>query len=123
MRVGERCVGEVTIIDVTGPLVDDDDVNIRLRDALTPLIQAGRVRLLVNLAELPSIGSAGLGAIAYGYTSARRRGGTLKLVGASPRVHDLLVITRLRSVFETFDREADAVASFTTAPPPQTPSR
>jgi anti-sigma B factor antagonist len=81
------------------------------------------VRLLVNIAAMPSVGSAGLAALAYGYTSATGRGATLKLSGASPRVHDLLVITRLRSVFETFDREAEAVASFTTAPPCQTPNR
>lgn len=121
MRAGERCVGDVTILDITGPLTDDDDVNILLRDTLARLIQAGRVRLLVNLTEVPFVGSAGLGALAYGYISANRRGGTLKLTGASRRVHDLLVITRLHSVFETFDRETEAVASFAIAPPPQTP--
>jgi anti-sigma B factor antagonist len=121
--VGERCVGEVTILDIVGPLTDDDDVNIGLRDTLTRLIQAGCVRLLVNMAQVPSVGSAGLAALAYGYTSATRRGGTLKLAGAAPRVHDLLIITRLQSVFETFDREAEAVASFTKAPPRQTPNR
>ena len=121
MRAGERRVGDVTILDITGPLTDDDDVNIGLRDALARLIQAGRVRLLVNLAEVPFVGSAGLGALAYGYISAKRRGGTLKLTGASRRVHDLLVITRLHTVFETFDRETEAVASFVTTTPPQTP--
>jgi anti-sigma B factor antagonist len=117
MRVRERCVGDVTILDIAGPLTDDDDVSIGLRDALTRLIQGGRVRLLVNLAEVPSVGSASLGALAYGYTSAKRRGGTLKLAGASHRVHDLLAITRLHTVFETFDHETEGVASFATTPP------
>ena len=120
--VDERCVDDVTILDIAGPLADDDDVNICLRDTLTRFIQTGRVHLLVNLAEVPFVGSAGLGALAFGYISAKRRGGTLKLTGASRRVHDLLVITRLHSVFETFDRETEALASSAMAPPPQTPN-
>jgi anti-sigma B factor antagonist len=121
--VGERSIGEVTILDIVGPLTDDDDVNIGLRDTLTRLIQAGRVQLLVNLAAVPSVGSAALGALAHGYISASRRGGTLKITGVSPRVHQMLVMTRLASVFDAFDREAEAVASFTATPPPQTPTR
>jgi anti-sigma B factor antagonist len=117
VTLGERSLGNVTIVDIDGRITDEDDADLLLRDALQNLVQQGRVNLLLNLTGVPSVGSVALGAIAHAYTSATCRGGTLRLTGVSGRVYDLLTITRLRSVFEVFDSEADALASFATTRP------
>jgi len=114
VTLGQRWIGNVTIIDIDGRVTDDDDADILLRDTLKDLVTQGRLSLLVNLEGVPSIDSAALGAIVSAYASARRQGGTLKLLGVSARVHALLAITRLLSVFEIFDSEAEALTSFAT---------
>ena len=86
-----------------------------LRDKLRSLVQQGRRKLLLNLAEVNYVDSAGLGAIVQSYTTVTNQGGGLKLVNVTKRIQDLLAITKLLTVFDTFDNEAEAVTSFSTA--------
>jgi len=83
-----------------------------LREALREAAAAGRVNVLLNLEKVDYIDSTGLGALVMGYTSLRKAGGKLKLANLSRRNVELLVFTKLETVFEIFDSELDAVNSF-----------
>ncbi|MBE3134156.1 MAG: STAS domain-containing protein [Acidobacteria bacterium] len=111
MQIEQRSVGDVTIIDLKGKLTlgEGDEL---LRDKVNSLIQQGMKKLVLNLAEVPYIDSAGLGEIVRTYTTVSRQGGQLKLLSLTKRITDLLSITKLLTVFETFENEHDAVRSF-----------
>lgn len=111
MNIEERVVGEVTILDLKGKITlgEGDEV---LKDKINSLILQNRKRILLNLEEVPYIDSAGLGEIVRTYTTVSRQGGQLKLVNLTKRITDLLMITKLLTVFETFDSEQDALKSF-----------
>ena len=112
MQIDERQAGDVTILDVKGKLTlgAGDEV---LKDKINSLVMQGRKKLILNLAEVPYIDSAGLGEIVRTYTTVSRQGGSLKLLNLTKRITDLLAITKLLTVFETYENEADAVRSFT----------
>ncbi len=112
MQIHEREVGTVTILDIHGKLTlgEGDEL---LRDKVNSLVHQGRKQILLNLAEVPYIDSAGLGEIVRTYTTVSRQGGSLKLLSLTKRIQDLLAITKLLTVFETFENEKDAVKSFT----------
>ena len=107
MTLVERHSGHVAIIDVDGRITEDEDADVQLRDTLHNLVMRGETAVLLNLARVPVVDSSGLGAVAHAYISAKRHGGSLKLMHVSSRVHDLLVITRLGLVFEVFDGEEE----------------
>jgi anti-sigma B factor antagonist len=111
MQIEERIVGDVTILDLKGKMTlgEGDEL---LKDKINSLIHQGQKNLLLNLEGVPYIDSAGLGEIVRTYTTVSRQGGALKLVNLTKRITDLLSITKLLTVFETFDQEKDAVASF-----------
>jgi len=111
MQIHQRPVGDVMIIDLTGKMTlgEGDEL---LRDKVNSLIQQGHRKLVLNLAEVPYIDSAGLGEIVRTYTTVSRQGGSLKLLNLTKRIQDLLAITKLLTVFETYDSEAEAVKSF-----------
>jgi anti-sigma B factor antagonist len=111
MHIHERAFGDVTIIDVNGRMTLGEGQEL-LRDKVNSLIQQGKKNLVLNLAEVPYIDSAGLGEIVRTYTTVSHQGGALKLLNLTKRIQDLLAITKLLTVFETFDAEADAVGSF-----------
>jgi anti-sigma B factor antagonist len=83
-----------------------------LTDKVRSLLQQGQKQLLINLAGVPYMDSTGLGSMVHAYATATRQGGSVKLLNSTKRLHDLLVITKLSTVFESFDNEADAVSSF-----------
>jgi anti-sigma B factor antagonist len=111
MQIEERVVNDVTILDLKGKITlgDGDEV---LKDKINSLVLQNRRRILLNLAEVPYIDSAGLGEVVRTYTTVSRQGGQLKLVNLTKRITDLLSITKLLTVFETFDSEADALQSY-----------
>jgi anti-sigma B factor antagonist len=111
MQINERHVGDVAIIDLNGRLVlgDSDDL---LRDKVNSLVQQGEKHILVNLSQVPYMDSSGIGELVGCYTTATRRGGALKLVGLTKRISDLLAITKLLTVFDSYETEKEAVASF-----------
>jgi anti-sigma B factor antagonist len=114
MQITERAVGDVTIVDVAGKITLGEGGDTVLKDKLRSLVQQGRRKLLLNLANVSYIDSAGLGAVVQSYTTVTNQGGTLKLVNVTKRIKDLLAITKLLTVFDTFDNEAEAVTSFST---------
>ena len=111
MQIDERQVGEVTVLDLKGKITLNEGDEI-LKDKINSLIQQGRNRILLNLADVPYIDSAGLGEIVRTYTTVSRQGGQLKLVNLTKRITDLLMITKLLTVFETFEVEQDAIKSY-----------
>jgi len=111
MRIEEREVREVLILDLSGKLTIGEGDEL-LKDKINSLIQQGRRKLVLNLAGVPYIDSAGLGEFVRTYTTVSRQGGKLKLLNLTKRIQDLLAITKLLTVFETFDSEQEAVQSF-----------
>ena len=111
MQIEERVVGDVTILDLKGKITlgEGDEA---LKDKINSLVLQDRRRILLNLGGVPYIDSAGLGEIVRTYTTVSRQGGHLKLVNLTKRITDLLSITKLLTIFETFDSEADALKSF-----------
>ena len=111
MKIVERLVGDVVILDLTGKILigEGDDL---LRDAVTKLADSGKTKILLNLAEVPYVDSAGLGEVVRCYTTVSRKGGKLKLLNLTKKIQDLLSITKLLTVFETFESESEAVKSF-----------
>jgi len=112
MHIEERIVDNVTILDLKGKITlgEGDEA---LKDKVNSLIQQERKKILLNLGEVPYIDSAGLGEIVRTYTTVSRQGGQLKLVHLTKRITDLLMITKLLTVFETFDSESEALKSYT----------
>jgi anti-sigma B factor antagonist len=111
MTVSERIVDGVSILDVSGSVTLSDGAE-QLRDKVRSLIQDGKKQVLVNLDKVSYMDSAGLGELVQAYSNVTKQGGKLKLVNPTKRLTDLLVITKLATVFDSFDNEADAVASF-----------
>jgi len=111
MVIEERIIGDVTVLDLKGKMTlgEGDEL---LKDKINSLIHQGQKKLLLNLEGVPYIDSAGLGEIVRTYTTVSRQGGSLKLVNLTKRITDLLSITKLLTVFETFDTEPEALKSF-----------
>ena len=86
-----------------------------LKDKVNSLLHQGLKKIVLNLAEVPYIDSAGLGEIVRTYTTVSRQGGSLKLLSLTKRITDLLAITKLLTVFETYESENEAVQSFSSA--------
>ena len=114
MQIEERTVGDVLILDVKGRITlgEGDEI---LKDKVNSLLNQGKKKIVLNLAEVPYIDSAGLGEIVRTYTTVSRQGGSLKLLSLTKRITDLLAITKLLTVFETYESENDAVQSFSSA--------
>jgi anti-sigma B factor antagonist len=111
MDIEERPTGEVMILDLRGKLTIGEGDEL-LKDKVNSLIQQGHRKLVLNLEGVPYVDSAGLGEIVRTYTTVSRQGGKLKLLHLTKRIEDLLSITKLLTVFETFESEQAAVQSF-----------
>ena len=110
LQITEKQVGTVTVLVLAGKLTIDQGAEI-LKDKINSLIVQGRTDVLLNLADVTYIDSGGLGQLVACYSSLKKAMGTLKLLHVSKRNHDLLSITRLVTVFDTFDSEDDALRS------------
>ncbi|HEX4912328.1 MAG TPA: STAS domain-containing protein [Vicinamibacterales bacterium] len=111
MEIVERTVNDVTVLDLKGKMTlgEGDEL---LKDKINSLLAAGKKKLLLNLESVPYIDSAGLGEVVRTYTTVSRQGGSLKLLNLTKRIEDLLSITKLLTVFDTYDNEAEAVKSY-----------
>jgi len=111
MEIQERVLENAVVVDLNGKLtIGEGDA--LLREKIDSLIQQGHTNLLLNLGEVPYVDSAGLGEIVRTFTTVKHQGGTLKLINLTKRIKDLLTITKLLTVFDTYDSEAEAVGSF-----------
>ena len=111
LHIHEREREGVVILDLEGRITAGEEASL-LRDTLRRLAEGGHNRIILNLGKVDYIDSTGLGALVMGYTTLRKAGGTLKLLNLSRRNIELIVFTKLETVFEIFDDELDAVNSF-----------
>jgi anti-sigma B factor antagonist len=111
MTITERIIGDVAVVDIDGRVTFGEGAAL-LRDKINSLLHREHRKLLLNLAGVNYLDSAGLGEIVSTFATVRRQGGSLKLLGLTSRIRDLLSITKLLTVFETFDSEGEAIRSF-----------
>jgi anti-sigma B factor antagonist len=112
MEIGQRMVGDVVVIEITGDITLSKGGDVLIKDKVQSLLQQGHRKLLLDLGNVSYVDSAGLGQLVQVYATTSHMGGSLKLVRVTKKLKDLLVLTKLLTVFETFDTEAEAVASF-----------
>ena len=111
MNMNTRQAGNVTIVDVSGR-IELGPESAGLRDLIVYLLEQGHKKILLNLAEVDYIDSMGLGYLVGSFTSVRKQGGEMKLLNLTNKIHDLLQITKLYTVFDIADNEASALQSF-----------
>jgi anti-sigma B factor antagonist len=114
MKLNTRQVDGVTILDLSGRITLGEG-SVQLRDGIRDLLSKGQKLILLNLADVNYIDSSGIGELVSAYTTVRNQGGELKLLNLTKKVHDLLQITKLYTVFDVKDDEATAIASYTRA--------
>ena len=111
LDVKERQAGDVTILDMSGEVRIGEGA-ISLRDSIRSLADQGKKKVLLNLAGVKYMDSSGVGELIANYTTIKRQGGQLKLLNLTQKIQDLLAITKLLTVFDTYDSEAEALNSF-----------
>ena len=113
MQLTERQVGDVVVIAITGDITLNKGGDVVIKDKVHSLTQQGKRKLLVDLGGVSYVDSAGLGELVQAYVTTTKTGGSLKLLRLTKRLKDLLTITKLATVFDSYDDEASALASFT----------
>ncbi|HST52575.1 MAG TPA: STAS domain-containing protein [Pyrinomonadaceae bacterium] len=111
LNIRERQAGDVTILDLEGKITIGEG-SVGLRNAIRRLMQEGKKKILLNLSGVGYVDSSGIGELVSSYTTIGREGGQLKLLNLTQKIRDLLTITKLLTVFDTYDDEADALNSF-----------
>ncbi len=111
LNIMERQVGDITILDMNGKITIGEG-SVALRSAIRRLLEEGKKKILLNLAGVGYIDSSGIGELVSSYTAINNAGGQLKLLSLTQKLQDLLAITKLLTVFETYDDEEEAKASF-----------
>lgn len=111
MKANKRQMDGVTILDLSGRITLGEG-SVVLRDTIRDLINGGDKKILLNLGDVTYIDSSGIGELVSAYTTVRNQGGDLKLLNLTKKVHDLLQITKLYTVFDVKDDEATAISAF-----------
>jgi anti-sigma B factor antagonist len=111
IKLSSRQIGDVTVVDAAGRITLGEGSS-ALRDTLRDMVAKGQKKILLNLSEVSYIDSSGIGELVSGFTTVTNQGGSLKLLGLTKRVKDLLQITKLYTVFDVHDDEASAVRSY-----------
>ena len=111
LTIESRDVGQITILDMRGRITLGDEIE-DLRNAVRNLVAKGQKKIILNLAEVDYIDSSGVGELVGCFTTVRNAGGELKLLNLSKKVHDVLHVTKLYTVFDVRDDEFNAVKSF-----------
>ncbi len=112
MEIEERAVGEVMVVRVTGDITLNKGGDVILKDKINSVLQQGHKKLLLDLGGVAYVDSAGLGQLVQVKVTASRTGAELKLLNITRRLQDLLVVTRLSTVFDSYEDESEALASF-----------
>jgi anti-sigma B factor antagonist len=111
MKISTRQVDGITVVDCSGRITLGEG-SVTLRETVSGLLAKNQKKILLNLAEVNYIDSSGIGELVSAFTTVRKQGGDLKLLNLTKKVHDLLQITKLYTVFDVHDDEASAVKSF-----------
>ena len=112
MHLDERTVGDVTVIKVTGDITLSGGGDVLLKDKVQSLLQQGKKKLLLDLGGVAYVDSGGLGQLEQCNVTASKHGGALKLHNMTKRLNDLLVLTKLATIFDSHDTEDAAIKSF-----------
>jgi anti-sigma B factor antagonist len=111
MKFTTREVNGVTVLDLSGKITLGEG-SVTIRDAVRDVLATGKNQILLNLADVNYIDSSGIGELVSALTAVKNAGGSLKLLQLTKKVHDLLQITKLYTVFDIYDDEAEAIASY-----------
>jgi len=111
LNINERQAGDVTVLDMSGKITIGEG-SVALRAAIRRLLEEGKRRILLNLAGVSYIDSSGIGELVSSYTAINKESGQLKLLNLTQKLQDLLTITKLLTVFDVYDSEAEALNSF-----------
>jgi len=111
LNINERQAGDVTVLDMSGKITIGEG-SVALRTAIRRMLEEGKKRILLNLAGVSYIDSSGIGELVSSYTAINKENGQLKLLNLTQKLQDLLTITKLLTVFDVYDSEADALNSF-----------
>ena len=111
LNINERQAGDVTVLDLSGKITIGEG-SVALRAAIRRLLEEGKKRILLNLAGVSYVDSSGIGELVSSYTAINKEGGQLKLLNLTQKLQDLLTITKLLTVFDVYEKEADALNSF-----------
>ena len=111
LTIASREVDGVTVLDLSGRITLGEG-SVQLRDAIRDLISKGAKKILIDLGDVNYIDSSGLGELVGAYTTSKNQGAALKLLKLTKKVHDLLQLTKLYTVFDIWDDEANAIASY-----------
>ena len=111
LNISERQVGDITILDMDGRITIGEG-SVALRTAIRRLLEEGKKKILLNLAKVGYIDSSGIGELVSSYTAINKESGQLKLLNLTQKLQDLLTITKLLTVFDVYESEEEALASF-----------
>ena len=111
LNISERQVGDITILDMDGRITIGEG-SVALRTAIRRLLEEGKKKILLNLAKVNYIDSSGIGELVSSYTAIGKESGQLKLLNLTQKLRDLLTITKLLTVFDVYESEEEALASF-----------
>ena len=111
LTINERQAGDVTVLDMSGKITIGEG-SVALRSAIRRLIEEGKKKILLNLSQVSYVDSSGIGEFVASFTAIGREGGQLKLLNLTQKIQDLLAITKLLTVFDTYDDESSALNSF-----------
>ncbi len=111
LNIRERQAGDVTVLDMDGKITIGEG-SVAMRSVIRRLLEEGRKKILLNLAGVGYIDSSGIGELVSSFTTTNREGGQLKLMNLTQKINELMVITKLATVFDTYDDEASALNSF-----------
>jgi len=111
LNIRERQAGDITVLDMDGRITIGEG-SVALRSAIRRLLEEGKKNILLNLAGVGYIDSSGIGELVSSYTAINKEGGQLKLLSLTQKLQDLLTITKLLTVFDAYDTEADALSNF-----------
>ena len=111
LKASTRQVDGITVMDLSGRITLGEG-SVILRDRIRELLGQGEKKILLNLGDVTYIDSSGIGELVSAFTAGRKEGGELKLLNLTKKVHDLLQITKLYTVFDVKDDEAAAIAAY-----------
>lgn len=111
LNISERQAGDVTILDTDGKITIGEG-SVALRSTIRRLLGEGKKKILLNLGGVGYVDSSGIGELVSSFTAVNKEGGQLKLLNLTQKIQDLLAITKLLTVFDTYDNESDALAGF-----------
>ena len=111
LSIKERQSGDVIVLDLSGKITIGEG-SVQLREEVRKLLEDGKKNILLNLGDVAYVDSSGIGELVSSYTTTSNQGGHLKLLNLTKKIQDLLMITKLLTVFETFDNEQDGLESF-----------